>query len=96
MKLLTIAGFQSKKKSNATATPSSSPITTSSTDSTLSSSSIASSSSSHNNSDDTAILELVHYNPAILTLITQRVDASVSERKFSKMKNIQSTTPGLF
>ena len=85
MKLLVIAGFQPVTKSNTTVT---------------SSSSIASSSSSsskhNNNSYDKATLELVHYNPAILTLITQKVDTIVNERKFSKMKNIQSTTPGLF
>ena len=82
MKLLVIAGFQPLTKSNTTVT---------------SSSSIASASSKHdNNSHDKATLELVHYNPAILTLITQKVDTIVNERKFSKMKNIQSKTPGLF
>jgi len=82
MKLLVIAGFQPLTKSNTTVT---------------SSSSIASASSKHdNNSYDKATLELVHYNPAILTLITQKVDTIVNERKFSKMKNIQSKTPGLF
>ena len=83
MKLLVIAGFQPVTKSNTTVTSSSSIAS-------------ASASSKHdNNSYDKATLELVHYNPAILTLITQKVDTIVNERKFSKMKNIQSKTPGL-
>jgi len=87
MKLLVIAGFQPVTKSNTTVTSSSS----------IASASLSSSSSKHdNNSYDNATLELVHYNPAILTLITQKVDTIVNERKFSKMKNIQSKTPGLF
>jgi hypothetical protein len=88
MKLLVIAGFQPVTKSNTTVTSSSS----------IASASLSSSSSSkhNNNSYDNATLELVHYNPAILTLITQKVDTIVNERKFSKMKNIQSKTPGLF
>lgn len=86
MKLLVIAGFQPVTKSNTTVTSSSS----------IASASSSSSSKHDNNSYDKATLELVHYNPAILTLITQKVDAIVNERKFSKMKNIQSKTPGLF
>ena len=89
MKLLVIAGFQPVTKSNTT-------VTSSSSIASSSSSSSSSSSKHNNNSYDKATLELVHYNPAILTLITQKVDTIVNERKFSKMKNIQSTTPGLF
>ena len=93
VKLLTIAGFQpiaEKRISNNSSSGGESATADNSSTSSVSVSSASVDSS----------LELVHSNPAILTLITQKIDAIVSDRKFAKMKssqsiNIGTTTPGV-